>query len=381
MGKNVAKDLKLNKVYLLESDLIILDNNVKAQSAVWPVALSLFLPLWLEVTILRPGKYNKSLCGYIGKKEIPLQLQHYVGFIDSLNYIFMKHFFSIIFMAVIAIVSCNAQILWEVSGNGLSKPSYIMGTHHIASISIIDSIDGFNEAINRCDVLYGEVSKEEMNSLETQQKAMQLSIAPADSTLDKIFTPAQFDSIDNVLKKYTAGMASLQQLVMLKPTLVATQLAVMQSLKAFPDFNPQQQLDSHVQSLADSLGKELGAFETVDFQLNLLYGQPIAEQAKELLIAVRHDDELESFSHKLANAYKSQNLDLMYEYMNDPILGFDDASKKRLVDDRNQRWVETLVELMPQKSIFVCVGAGHLPGESGLLNLLRQKGYTVSPVK
>ena len=293
----------------------------------------------------------------------------------------MKHFFSIIFMAVIAIVSCNAQILWEVSGNGLSKPSYIMGTHHIAPISIIDSIGGFNEAINRCDVLYGEVSKEEMNSLETQQKAMQLSIAPADSTLDKIFTPVQFDSIDNVLKKYTAGMASLQQLVMLKPTLVATQLAVMQSLKAFPDFNPQQQLDSHVQSLADSLGKELGAFETVDFQLNLLYGQPIAEQAKELLIAVRHDDELESFSHKLANAYKSQNLDLMYEYMNDPILGFDDASKKRLVDDRNQRWVETLVELMPQKSIFVCVGAGHLPGESGLLNLLRQKGYTVSPVK
>lgn len=365
----------------MESDLIILDNNVKAQSAVWPVALSLFLPLWLEVTILRPGKYNRSLCGYIGKKEIPLQVQHFVGFIDSLNYIFMKHFFSIIFMAVIAIVSCNAQILWEVSGNGLSKPSYIMGTHHIAPISIIDSIDGFNEAINRCDVLYGEVSKEEMNSMETQQKAMQLSIAPADSTLDKIFTPAQFDSIDNVLKKYTAGMASLQQLVMLKPTLVATQLAVMQSLKAFPDFNPQQQLDSNVQSLADSLGKELGAFETVDFQLNLLYGQPIAEQAKELLIAVRHDDELESFSHKLANAYKSQNLDLMYEYMNDPILGFDDASKKRLVDDRNQRWVETLVELMPQKSIFVCVGAGHLPGESGLLNLLQQKGYTISPVK
>ena len=74
MGKNVAKDLKLNKVYLLESDLIILDNNVKAHSAVWPVALSLFLPLWLEVTILRPGKYNKSLCCYIGKKEIPLQL-------------------------------------------------------------------------------------------------------------------------------------------------------------------------------------------------------------------------------------------------------------------------------------------------------------------
>lgn len=293
----------------------------------------------------------------------------------------MKHLFSIISMAIIAIVSCNAQILWKVSGNGLSKPSYVMGTHHIAPISIIDSISGFNEAINQCDVVYGEVSNDEMNSSETQQKLMQLSIAPADSTLDKIFTPAQFDSIDNVLKKYTAGAASLQQMAMLKPVIVATQLAIMQSLKAFPDFNPQQQLDSHVQTLAGSMGKESEAFETVDFQLNLLYGQPIAEQAKELMIAVRHDEELEAFSHKLAAAYQSQNLDIMFEYMNDPILGFDAASKKRMIDDRNLHWVETLVELMPQRAIFVCVGAGHLPGELGVLNLLRQKGYTVAPVK
>ena len=56
----------------------------------------------------------------------------------------------------------NAQLLWKVSGNGLEKPSFLFGTHHVAPASMIDSIAGFDEAINTCDVVYGEVVKSDL---------------------------------------------------------------------------------------------------------------------------------------------------------------------------------------------------------------------------
>ena len=74
--------------------------------------------------------------------------------------------------AVATAVSMNAQLLWKVSGNGLEKPSYIMGTHHVAPLSVLDSIKGFDEALSSVDAVYGEVVMSQMNAPETQQKMM-----------------------------------------------------------------------------------------------------------------------------------------------------------------------------------------------------------------
>ena len=54
---------------------------------------------------------------------------------------------------------------------------------------------------------------------------------------------------------------------------------------------------------------------------------------------------------------------------------------EKLFTGRNKNWAEQLSTLMPQKSILVVVGAGHLPGDDGLLDLLKRKGYTVEPAK
>jgi len=51
-----------------------------------------------------------------------------------------------------------------------------------------------------------------------------------------------------------------------------------------------------------------------------------------------------------------------------------------LVYSRNRRWAERLAQMMPERSLMVCVGAGHLPGEQGLLQLLRARGFTVEPM-
>lgn len=292
----------------------------------------------------------------------------------------MKKF--ILSMAVLfATISSSAQILYKVSGNGCNGDSYVMGTHHLAPISIIESIKGFNSAINSVDAVYGEIEHGEMNSPTTQQKMMMKAMAPADSTLSKVFTKEQYDSIDNVIKKYSGGQASLAMLDPMKPSLVSQQLAILINMQVIPNFNPMQQLDTHVQSIGVQAGKEVNGFETVDFQINVLFGDPISKQAADLLESIRKEDMMKSFSFDLYNAYMAQDIEKVRQLMIDPDLGLEPEDEAKMLTNRNVNWVTQLKTILPQKSVFVCVGAGHLPGENGVLNLLRQAGYTITPVK
>lgn len=281
---------------------------------------------------------------------------------------------------LIIALSGNAQILYKVSGNECKGDSYVMGTHHLAPISIIDSIKGFNAAINSVDAVYGEIEHSEMNSPATQQKMMMFAMAPADSTLSKIFTKEQFDSIDNVIKKYSGGQATLAMLDAMKPSLVSQQLMILMNMQVIPNFNPMQQLDTHVQTIGIQAGKEVNGFETVDFQINVLFGDPISKQAEDLLETIRNEEKMKSFSLDLYNAYMIQDIEKVRQLMIDPDLGLEPEDEAKMLTNRNVNWVNQLKTILPQKSVFVCVGAGHLPGENGVLNLLRQAGYTITPV-
>lgn len=281
---------------------------------------------------------------------------------------------------LIIALSGNAQILYKVSGNGAKDDSYVMGTHHLAPISIIDSIKGFNAAINSVDAVYGEIELSEMNSPASQQKMMMAAMAPTDSTLSKVFTKEQFDSIDNVIKKYSGGQATLNMLEPMKPMLVGQQLTILMNLQVIPNFNPMQLLDSHVQTLGAQAGKGTFGLENIDFQINVLFGDPISKQAEDLLETIRKEEKMKSFSLDLYNAYMIQDIEKVRQLMIDPDLGLEPEDEAKMLTNRNVNWVNQLKTILPQKSVFVCVGAGHLPGENGVLNLLRQAGYTITPV-
>ncbi len=278
-------------------------------------------------------------------------------------------------------ISINAQILYKVSGNGAKGESYVMGTHHLAPISILDSLENFKSALNSVDAVYGEIDQSEMNSPQTQQKMMMKAMAPSDSTLSKVFTKEQYDSIDNVLKKYSGGQAALNMLEPMIPTLVSQQLTILINMQVIPNFNPMQQLDTHVKAIGAQAGKEVNGFETVEFQINVLFGDPISKQAEDLLESIRKEDMMKSFSFDLYNAYMTQNIDKVHQLMTDPDLGLESEDEAKMLTNRNINWVNQLKTILPQKSVFVCVGAGHLPGDKGVLNLLREAGYTVTPVK
>ena len=284
-------------------------------------------------------------------------------------------------VVLFAAIGSNAQVFYKVIGSNIKGDSYVMGTHHLAPVSILDSIEGFENALKSVDAVYGEIEQSEMTSPATQQKMMMVAMAPADSTISKIFTKEQFDSIDNVIKRYSGGQAALNMLEPMKPALVSQQIALLMNMQAIPGFNPMQQLDIQVQTLGAQAGKEINGFESIEFQLNILFGYPVAEQAEDLLETIRNEEEMAEFSVELYQAYMNQDIEKLHKLMLNPDLGMEPEDEKRMLTDRNENWAKQLQSILPEKSVLVCVGAGHLPGEKGLLNLLRQAGYTVTPVK
>ena len=132
----------------------------------------------------------------------------------------------------------HAQLLWKVTGNGLGRPSYILGTHHMAPSTMIDQIKGMNEAIAGCDIVVGEVEKDSLMSPEVQARMAQAMVAPLDSTLDKVLTPADYGIVEKVFNKYfgTLGM-KLKQVNNLKPNAISTQMQAMKAIKYFPNFD------------------------------------------------------------------------------------------------------------------------------------------------
>ncbi|MBD5347419.1 MAG: TraB/GumN family protein [Bacteroides sp.] len=291
----------------------------------------------------------------------------------------MKRFSSLLLGMALTASAANAQILWKVEGNGLEKPSYIFGTHHVAPADMVQRVNGLTQALDDVKVVYGEVNMVEMNPMEMQQMVMPHVMAPADSTLSVMFTPGQLDSINAVMTSYSGQPVDVRQMNMVKPVMLTTQLAVLQSMKAFPGFDPNAQLDATIQNMAKAAGKEVGGLETFEYQLGILYDTPLSEQANDLMEAIRHDSEAIEKASKLADAYSSANLEeirtLLYD---DPDMTPEKLDKLLLT--RNRNWATELPEIMASQPVFVAVGCGHLPGSEGLIELLRSQGYTLTPV-
>ncbi|MDE6717005.1 MAG: TraB/GumN family protein [Muribaculaceae bacterium] len=282
-------------------------------------------------------------------------------------------------MAATCALSLSAQIFWKVEKPGNDHTTYILGTHHFASLSALDSLTQLPEALEKCDRLYGELDMEATTSPESMMAMQQFLVAPADSTLDKVLTPAQLDSVKTVWNDLTGGQAPLEMMYAMKPATLSTQIAAIMSMKIFPDLNPMEGLDMTMQKRAKALGKPVSGLETMDFQMERLYGTPISYQAESLMKSIRDMAGEEQRAHAMADAYMRHDLDSILKEMLEE--ESDEAEYERLLYSRNDNWVGQLLKEMPSESLIVVVGAGHLPGERGVLEQLRKAGYIVTPAE
>ena len=288
----------------------------------------------------------------------------------------MKRVLAIIAFVLLAAQSANAQLLWKISERGIDKPSYILGTHHAVPFTYCDSIPGLMEAFEEVDYVIGEFDMVKMGEMtQAQIQNMQkMMMMPADTTLLSLFNVEEKELLDAYLKK-TVG-AELQMFSAMKPMTIMVTVQNRILMDIIPDIASMTGMDKYMQTLAVSKGKSVGGLETMDYQMNLLYGSSLEEQADALLEMAQNSNSKELLI-ELTAAYKSQNLDILWNVFKDQMTSYEyDA----LVSVRNQNWEKQIVELLPAQSSLFVVGSGHLPGEKGMINLLKNAGYKVKPV-
>lgn len=290
-----------------------------------------------------------------------------------------KVLFALLF--VLAGMVANAQLLWRVSGGNCFKSSYLFGTIHLESKNYIDSVPGLNDAIASVDAIYGEIVKDDLRSSKVMSDVLKQSIAPADSTIDKLLSAEDYALVDSVVRDYMKGIIGLDRLKKYKPLTVIMQLEAMQLTKYIPDYKSLiLGLDLGIQSRGEALGKYVGGFETVEEQLAIGYGSSLEDQAKTLVDMCRKDKDFGQNNEALIAAYHSQDLKALEQHLTDPETGMDAESMEKMCYSRNRKWMDKIVSTMPVQSMLIVVGVGHLVGEDGLINLLRNRGYVVEPV-
>ena len=298
-----------------------------------------------------------------------------------------------IFVAAIALLfagSVKAQLLWKISGGGLEKPSYVIGSHHLANVSFIDKIAGVKDALTETDQVYGELDMGTMTDTEAMgymQKAMML---PEGQTLKDVLTPGQYQKLDKFLaSKLGVGFSSPEvanSMGRMKPYTIVTQLIVLTyMMNHMGEFDPSTTFDMWFQAQAKKNNEPVGGLEEIKFQTDLLYNSyPMERQAQLLECFIDHNDYQASMLEKVTKAFYDQDLDALKKASDEKIGNSCDSTPEEnaaLVDNRNADWLTKMPEIMKKAPTFFVVGALHLPGEKGVLQLLKNAGYTVEPVK
>lgn len=289
---------------------------------------------------------------------------------------------------VIAAFTAHAQLLWKVTGKELTKPSYVLGTFHLADVAFVDSIPGLKEALNASEQVYGELDMRKLLSDPSQVQQMQLAMMlPKDTTLDSLLTIEQMKRLNEFLKQYLGADLTnpmLAPMKQMKPAAISTQIQMVLAMQIAKGFNPQQQFDTYFQNVASEQQKPVGGLETMDYQLGVLYGAPLKRQAELLMCLVDDVDYQKDVLKRTIDAYYKQNLEAVHKVMEEKRHNTCDSTPEEdniLIYTRNANWASALPALMKTRSTFLAVGCGHLPGERGLISLLQKAGYTVTPIK
>ena len=212
------------------------------------------------------------------------------------------------------------------------------------------------------------------------QKMMMIE---SDTTLTTLLSPEEYETANKFCKENL--MMDLSMAPKIKPAFLLNNIAVVAYIKHIGNYNPQEQLDTYFQTQAIQKGKKTDGLETPDFQFNLLYnGLSLQRQAQLLMCTLNNiDKEVESLK-RLTDAYMKQDLETMLK-INEERKGNQcdalPAEEDAMIYNRNKTWAQKLLAIMKAAPTFVAVGALHLPGDKGLLNLLKKQGYTVEAVK
>jgi uncharacterized protein len=267
------------------------------------------------------------------------------------------------------------SLLWEVTGKDARDTSYLFGTFHAFMSGFVDTMPAVMSRLARSTAVVGEI--------ELTDPSVMLGVAGSMRSpvpLKKLLSESDYQKVDSIFKwatGYGVGMFN-----MMKPMAAQAQLVKSMFEKIYPtNSHPDEAiLDMYFQNQAQQDHKPIFGLETVQEQVKLLFDDITLERQAEMLMdAVRDLDSSKTVLTSLADCYVNADMDCLEQIGNESE-GFSKVEMDALVKTRNANWMRKLPQIMREHRAFVAVGALHLPGEHGIVKLLRDAGYSVRPV-
>ncbi len=265
--------------------------------------------------------------------------------------------------------STDNALLWKISGNGIKEASYIFGTIHMIPKDDYFFTDLMKEKFDSCKKLVLEI---DINlSLAEQINAAKQMFLPEGKLLFNYMNEkdsAEFSSY--LLDSLEISNSTYKKIIRIKP-LFGSSLMLKELVGKIKTY------EQELNKLAKKNKMSVSGLETLKFQMDLVNDISIEDQIKMLLEDDLSENPLETYN-EMVEAYKKQDLNKLKE-----LIDADDSMTKlgdKFLKDRNADWISKIEKFVKENPVFIAVGAGHLSGEDGVLNLLKQAGYIIEPV-
>lgn len=264
----------------------------------------------------------------------------------------------------------SESCLWKVSSK--TGTLYLQGSVHVLKATHYPLAPAIEEAYAESESLVLEVDIKEMASPETQQTIMAMAMLPGSGTLRDALDEGTYQKLESACNEAGLPMVTLSKFKPWFATMTLTLVRLQQM-----GFDPRHGLDAYFYDRATADGKKVIGLEGIDFQIDLL--DRLANENPDDFVARALDDLaiIEKNVTALEKAWESGDIDALGTLITKSFDGYS-ALHKTFVLDRNKRWLKILCGLLEtSKTHMAVVGAGHLCGKGGLLELLKEKGYSL----
>lgn len=269
----------------------------------------------------------------------------------------------------------SGSTLWKIEKDVDAKKitNYVFGTVHLPDSRVSQFPENLNASLNQVRTIVLEII---LNQQAMQQMAARTHMTTG-KTIESLLTPADVLKLKQTLNK---RMVPYDAIKSFKPWLIASQLM----LPANDGKNITPGIELQLETIASAKNIQLGQLETVDEQLDLFDKLASKDQVDMLLSTLEMFDQVDDLTETLMQAYLQGNLLKLYE-MNDKLNADEKnvhlrALMVELIQHRNQRMFQRMQKYISKGDAMIAVGALHLPGDAGILNLLHQTGWKLTPV-
>lgn len=257
----------------------------------------------------------------------------------------------------------SQSLLWKISGNGCSQPSYLYGTIHITDQRVFEWQDFVYEVLEQCEAYAGEIEL----SMDNLMKAAGLLMLPDGQSLSNRFSQEDYQVLKEGVKSCSGFELALFD--RLKPPAL---VSLCFSKKQPGDL--EATVDELLYQRAAESGKITYGIESVEEQAALL--DKIPDQY--VLDYFRNLNQQATDFEMLIRAYRNADLDSI------ELLIMQEESGAMMNDEliriRNHRMADRIIPMILRQSVFIAIGSGHLPGSEGVIALMRKEGFEVEPV-